>query len=80
MIVELTMTEVKPRTLSGAIASFERALPARQLLSPLGGLWRSDAGALNQIIEIWPYESIEHRTHVQGEPVGFLPASFSPLR
>ena len=68
MIVELTATEVKPRTLSGAMASFERALPARRLLSPLGGLWRSDAGALNQIIEIWPYESIEHRTHIQGEP------------
>jgi len=80
MIVELTMTEVKPRTLSGVMASFERALPARQLLSPLGGLWRSDAGALNQIIEIWPYESIEHRTRIQGEPVGFLRASFSPLR
>jgi hypothetical protein len=68
MIVELTTTEVKPRSLSGAMASFECALPARQLLSPLGGLWRSDAGALNQIIEIWPYESIEHRTHIQGEP------------
>ena len=67
MIVELTTTEVKPRTLSGAIASFEHALPARQSLSPLGGLWRSDAGALNQIIEVWPYESTEHRMSIQAE-------------
>jgi hypothetical protein len=67
VIVELITTEVKPRTLSGTLRTFERALPARQLLSPLGGLWRSDAGALNQIIEVWPYKSIEHRTRIHAE-------------
>jgi NIPSNAP protein len=66
-IVEMTITEVRPRTVPQALASFEQALPPRQRLSPLGGIWRTDAGALNQIIQIWSYDDLQHRDRVRAE-------------
>jgi hypothetical protein len=31
----------------------------------LGAFWYTDIGPLNQIIHVWPYESLQHRTEVR---------------
>jgi len=43
---------------------YASALPARIKLSPLGGFWHTDVGTLNQVIHIWPYESLIERDRV----------------
>ena len=51
--VEMTITEVGPRTIDRALARLEAALDGRPEVSQPVGVWRTDAGALNQIIAIW---------------------------
>ena len=49
----MTITEVEPRTIGRALARLETALAGRPEGSQPAGVWRTDAGALNQIIAIW---------------------------
>ena len=69
MIYELRTYTLKP----GSTAEFEKRwaplVPGRQELSPLGGLWRTEIGPLNQMIHVWPYESIEERNRIRAEAV-----------
>jgi len=65
MIVEMRTTRVKAMTPKKVEDRFAQALPERQKLSPLGGFFHSDVGTLNQIVELWPYESLAHREDVQ---------------
>ena len=51
--VEMTITEVGPRTIDRALVRLETALARRPDGSQPAGVWRTDAGALNQIIAIW---------------------------
>ena len=51
--VVLAITEVKPRTIDRALALLESALKGRPAQSGCAGVWRTDAGALNQIISLW---------------------------
>lgn len=51
--VVLAVTEVKPRTTDRALALLESALKGRPAQSGCAGVWRTDAGALNQIISLW---------------------------
>src|SRR5882724_10925119 len=51
--VEMTITEVGPRMIDRALARLETALDGRPEGSQPAGVWRTDAGALNQIIAIW---------------------------
>jgi hypothetical protein len=51
--IVLAITEVKPRTIDRALALFESALEAHPAQSRCAGVWRTDAGALNQIISLW---------------------------
>jgi hypothetical protein len=65
MIYEIRTYTAKP----GAVADWERnfaaALPTREQYSKLGGMWHTDIGPLNQIIHIWPYESLQQRAEVR---------------
>jgi hypothetical protein len=49
----------------GAVAEYERifgeAYSVREKYSKLGGFWHTEIGTLNQVIHIWPYESMQHR-------------------
>ena len=44
-----------------------KALPARQKYSKLGAFWHSEIGPLNQVIHVWPYESVEERNDVRAD-------------
>lgn len=65
MIYELRTYTLKP----GMAAEFERRwapmVEARQRLSPLGALWRTEIGPLNEVIHVWPYESVDERSRIR---------------
>jgi hypothetical protein len=50
-------------------ASWEKALPARQKISPILALWYSDVGALNTFVHIWPYASLNDRMSIRQKAV-----------
>ena len=62
MIYEMRTYTLKP----GAVAAFEKnfaeAFPTRSKYSTLGAFWHTEIGALNQVIHVWPYEDLKHRT------------------
>jgi len=65
MIYEMRTYTLKP----GRVAEFEKRweplVAGRQEFSPLGGLWHTEFGPLNQMIHVWPYESTEQRNTVR---------------
>ena len=65
MIYELRTYTLKP----GAVAEFEertaKRLPFREKHSKLGGFWHVEFGPLNQVVHIWPYDSLKHRHEVR---------------
>src|SRR5262245_65436293 len=54
---------------TGAVAEFEERFakrkPLREKHSKLGGLWHTEFGPLNQVVHIWPYNDLSHRTAVR---------------
>jgi NIPSNAP len=66
------MYEIRTYTLKpGATAEFEsrfgQALPSREKYSPLAAFWHTEAGPLNQVIHVWPYESLQQRTEIRAK-------------
>ncbi len=64
MIVEMRRQQLKFAAVSAVEERYASALPARIKLSPLGGFWHTEVGTLNQVIQIWPYESLAERERV----------------
>ena len=54
---------------TGAVAEFEERFgkrkPLREKHSKLGGMWHTEFGPLNQVVHIWPYNDLGHRTAVR---------------
>ncbi|HEX3862276.1 MAG TPA: NIPSNAP family protein [Stellaceae bacterium] len=67
MIVEMRTYTLKPGSTPDFEERFGKALPARAKLSPLAAFWHSEVGPLNQVIHVWPYESMDERTRIRGE-------------
>ncbi|MFQ6028935.1 MAG: NIPSNAP family protein [Dehalococcoidia bacterium] len=65
MIYEMRTYTLQP----GKVAEFEERFaqrqPAREKHSKLGAFFHTDFGPLNQVIHIWPYENLQHRTEVR---------------
>ncbi len=65
MIYEMRTYTIQP----GMAAEFERRwaplVDGRQKLSPLGALWRTEIGPLNEMIHVWPYQSVEERDRIR---------------
>ena len=65
MIYEMRTYSLK----TGAVAEFEERFakrkPLREKHSKLGGMWHTEFGPLNQVIHIWPYNDLGHRTAVR---------------
>jgi hypothetical protein len=62
--------EVRTYTLrTGAVPEFEeryeKRLAARLKHSKLGAFWHTDFGPLNQVIHVYPYDDLDHRTRVR---------------
>src|SRR5258708_12839288 len=67
MIVEMRIYTLKPGTTAKFEANFEKGLPNRLKLSPLGAFWHTEVGTLNQVIHLWPYESTADRDRCREE-------------
>src|SRR6266516_3947952 len=67
MIYEMRTFDLRP----GMVPEFEKryaaALPERTKISPLGALWHTEIGPLNQVIAVWPYADMAERERARGE-------------
>ena len=50
-------------------AQLREALKERVKVSPLGAFFHTEIGPLNQIIHIWPYDDLQHRTRVRSQKI-----------
>jgi len=62
--------EVRTYTLrTGTVPEFEeryaKRLPARLKHSQLGAFWHTEFGPLNQVVHVYPYDDLQHRTRVR---------------
>jgi hypothetical protein len=44
---------------------FAKRLPLREKHSKLGAFWHTEFGPLNQVIHVYPYDDLQHRTAVR---------------
>jgi hypothetical protein len=73
MIFEMRTYRLQPGTLPTVEERFEKALGERVKVSPLGAFFHTEVGPLNQIIHIWPYDDLQHRTRVRAEKIAGWP-------
>lgn len=69
MIFEMRTYRLQPGTLATVEERFAKALAERVKVSPLGAFFHTEVGPLNQIIHIWPYDDLAHRTRVRSENI-----------
>ena len=67
MIYEVRTYNLQPGSVPVYEENFAKALPAREKLSKLSAFWHTEFGTLNQVIHVWPYESIEERASIRAE-------------
>jgi hypothetical protein len=61
MIYEIRTYQVKPGQLREYENRFAEAYPTRAKYSPLLGYWHTEIGPLNQLVHIWPYQTLQER-------------------
>ena len=66
-IYEFRTYTLKPGTVAQAEKNFGEALPERTKVSPLAAFWHTEIGPLNQIIHVWEYENLQHRSDVRAQ-------------
>ncbi len=67
MIYDFHTYDLKPRSVPELERGVAEVLPARLEISPLAGFWHTEAGPLNQILHIWPYEDMAERDEARRE-------------
>ena len=67
MIYEVRTYTLKPGSVPTFEENFAKALPHRLKYSPLAAFWHTEVGPLNQVIHVWPYESLDERTRIRAE-------------
>jgi hypothetical protein len=67
MIHEIRTYNLKHKMVPEYRKRFGEKLPDRAKLSPLGGHWATEVGNPNEVVAIWPYDSLEHRKQVRAE-------------
>jgi len=65
MIYEVRTYSLQPGTVGEFEARFAKRHPLREKHSKLGAFWHPEIGPLNQVIHVWPYEDLQHRTAVR---------------
>jgi NIPSNAP len=65
MIYEIRTYTLKPGKIGPWLKRWGEAYDVRAQYSKLGGMWSTDVGPLNQVIHIWPYESLQQRAEVR---------------
>src|SRR5438445_11811578 len=66
MIYEVRTYTLRPGTVAEFEERFARRLPLREHHSPLGAFWHTEFGPLNQVVHVYPYDDLQHRTRVRG--------------
>ena len=67
MIYEVRTYTLQPGSVAQFEENFANALPSREKYSKLGAFWHTEIGPLNQVIHVWPYESVEERNEIRAE-------------
>jgi hypothetical protein len=65
MLYEVRTYTLRPGTVGEFEERFAKRHPLREKHSKLGAFWHTDFGPLNQVIHVWPYEDLQHRTAVR---------------
>jgi len=69
MLLEMRIYTLRPGTTPQATERFGEGLPGRAKISPLAGFFRTEIGPLNQIIMLWPYETLGEYERLRGVKV-----------
>ena len=69
MIYEFRTYQIKTGSLQKVMSLFKDKIEGRNTISKLGAFWYTEIGHLNQIIHVWPYESMEHRNDSREEAI-----------
>lgn len=67
MIYEIRTYTLKPGSTPEFEKRFEASLPGRVKHSELAAFWHTEAGPLNEVIHVWSYEDLKHRTDVRAK-------------
>ena len=67
MIYEIRTYDLKPRMVPEYRKRFGEKLPGRLEFSQLGGHWATEVGPLNQVVAIWPYDSLVERARIRAQ-------------
>ncbi len=65
MLYEIRSYILQPGAMPQFEKEFAEALPHREKYSKLAGCWHTEIGPLNQIIHMWGYDDLKHRTEVR---------------
>ncbi len=65
MIYEIRTYTTKPGKVAEYEALFAKSYPTREKYSQLYGYFHTEIGPLNQLVHIWPYESLQQRADVR---------------
>jgi hypothetical protein len=69
MIYEVRTYTLKPGSVATFEENFAKSLPHREKYSKLAAFWHTEIGPLNQVIHVWPYESLDQRNEIRAEAV-----------
>ena len=69
MIYEFRTYTLIPGSVPDVLKMFADAYEHRKKYSELAAFFTTEFGPLNQIIHVWPYESMQHRAEVRAEAV-----------
>ena len=67
MIIEMRTYTLKPGNIPTFEERFASALHIREKFSKLAAFWHTEVGPLNQVIHVWPYDSLDQRAAVRAE-------------
>lgn len=65
MIYEVRIYTLRPGTLAEFEERYQKRLPSRERHSKLGAFWHTEIGPLNQVVHVYPYDDLQHRTRVR---------------
>jgi len=65
MIYELRTYTLYPGKVPEFLERLGKAIPIREKYSKPLAVWYTEIGELNQIVSLWPYDSLAHRTQVR---------------
>jgi hypothetical protein len=83
MIYEIRTYSLKPGAVPEYEKRFAEAYEFRKKYSTLYGFWHTEIGPLNQLVHIWPYESLQQRADIRAaagkDPSGKWPPNTQEL-